>query len=1118
MKKAIVIGGVLAACTASADRWFDSYVSVLANPQKADYAAVAPDVVRSAGYYGGWYGYWYHDDQIRTGYAPNMWNNVGKAGSRRFFYFDSGEVGDYCAFFDSAGDLVKNAWQIANWTGTPAIETARWMGLEGFMTNAAWAPYDTAADYGLPAFTHPDGSAITSNLYSVLSRKKIDGDIKYKQIVNRAVGDETATNSGLSEISRKINGAWNTVTLYHVDNANPQLAAYRVAEAQKLMSDLLPDGIHIDNMGANNLWWPRESAFGDWSVYRFRGYLTNRFSSAELTAHGVTSPETFSIRDYVNAGPDIDDDAWTEDTLWNEYKIFKAQAGIEYQQTLYSGLTNKAAQLGLDFAVTGNLLPVWPGAALNKGLFDIDNFEWRAETPYPEWSTMGLPPDGRSAGYVTRLGANMSTTPYCWINLYVETNNAAKPELHKVMACDTLANRGILDYAFEYEGKTFAGTDESAAFVNDWISVMAAHGLSGREYAADIGLLFNPWCDVAESTVHSMQHNRFIEEYSGWCDYLTETHRQWDVVLSTEMTADLLANYPILVLPSVTVLSDPEADLLKQYANSGGRLIITGQTGRRYGTGGSLLPRAVSTFDGFSAADFRSTTNYPGRDYRLNSRAAAAAAEMDALLSFSGFTPSLQLDSPIAAGVNLSRRTVGGATRLSIDINNYGGYVATNDTVIPAGSAWITVQLPDEMAGTGLSVSRIYAGMADPLSPQPLHASQVVHRSGELQIQVDPTRYYQTILIEEGTADPYAADSGTLHLWHLEETENPLRDDAGALDLFNWGGNGTLRADSFSGLNGAYESSTATNSVIQSNGSVSWTNELMGADGAFTWEMVLRPDEPADSGSGFRMLMQHAGNQMHLKLHYAAGGTINLSLYNNAQGTLVYERLDDPALGEDQYETNVWFHLAVAYDGSGTGTVYWTRLNEGEVRPARELLSFSMSDFALTDAVLAFGGNANLNGNVFRGALDEIRISRSARRADEFLTFSFAGFDGWIGGYALGTSTRATDNPDGDRFDNLTEFALGGDPSDALDAGRVPMFGNGPDYFEYVYARRRNADSLGLNYRLEWTDDLVGTPWTNAYIEVTGTNITGDAFDYVTNRISTEILPAQYLKLMIETD
>ncbi|MEA2068262.1 MAG: hypothetical protein U9P12_03580, partial [Verrucomicrobiota bacterium] len=302
MKKWELILGVMVASASAADRWFEEYTSVLANPQNADYAFVAPDVVRSAGYYGGWYGYWYHDDQIRTGYAPNMWRNTGDAGCRRFFYLDGGEIGNYSAFLDSNGDVVNNAWQIAGWDGTPEIETARWMGLEGFMTNAVWSPYGTAEDYGLPAFTHPDGSAITSNFYSVLTRKGLDGALNFKYITNPAVPDEIATNSGLAEISQKVNGAWNTVTLYHSDHGNMQMADYRVMEAQKLMEELLPDGIHIDNMGANNLWGPSKNSFGDWSVYRFRGYLTNRFTSVELTALGVTNAAEFDMVSYINAG------------------------------------------------------------------------------------------------------------------------------------------------------------------------------------------------------------------------------------------------------------------------------------------------------------------------------------------------------------------------------------------------------------------------------------------------------------------------------------------------------------------------------------------------------------------------------------------------------------------------------------------------------------------------------------------------------------------------------------------------------------------------------------------------------------------------------------------------
>ncbi|TAE73056.1 MAG: hypothetical protein EAZ84_13535, partial [Verrucomicrobia bacterium] len=51
-----------------------------------------------------------------------------------------------------------------------------------------------------------------------------------------------------------------------------------------------------------------------------------------------------------------------------------------------------------------------------------------------------------------------------------------------------------------------------------------------------------------------------------------------------------------------------------------------------------------------------------------------------------------------------------------------------------------------------------------------------------------------------------------------------------------------------------------------------------------------------------------------------------------------------------------------------------------------------------------------------------------------------SGFASWIGGFGLATADQdPTDDPDGDGIDNLTEFALNGDPSDSSDNGLTAM-------------------------------------------------------------------------------
>jgi hypothetical protein len=252
-------------------------------------------------------------------------------------------------------------------------------------------------------------------------------------------------------------------------------------------------------------------------------------------------------------------------------------------------------------------------------------------------------------------------------------------------------------------------------------------------------------------------------------------------------------------------------------------------------------------------------------------------------------------------------------------------------------------------------------------------------------------------LTAQGAVVPYSSDANTLHLYHADDATTPLADSAGSLPLYDWGSRGTFGVDSVAGLSKAYESSTTLNSDLQSIGDIGWTNELMGTDGAFTWDMALRPDEAANSGAGIQMLMQNSSNQMQLKLNYAASGDLFLTMWDGVNSaTLFYLQLDTATLGGNEYAANEWFHLGVTYDGTSAGKVYWTKLDAGYTGTANELASFSMSDMVPADNYLGIGGIANLGGSVFNGAIDEIRISDIARDSNEFMAIPEPGTLGLV--------------------------------------------------------------------------------------------------------------------------
>ncbi len=131
----------------------------------------------------------------------------------------------------------------------------------------------------------------------------------------------------------------------------------------------------------------------------------------------------------------------------------------------------------------------------------------------------------------------------------------------------------------------------------------------------------------------------------------------------------------------------------------------------------------------------------------------------------------------------------------------------------------------------------------------------------------------------------------------------------------------------------------------------------------------------------------------------------------------------------------------------------------------------------------------------------------------------------WLDAYpGLGASTNLTDNPDGDLLDNLSEYALGGDPTDGNDVGNKSTFqaleDGGANYLEYVYAERTDnaTANRGLTYFLETTTDLIIVPWANAgYVELgTGIEVFAPGFDAVTNRVSTDVESKRFIRLQVE--
>lgn len=132
-------------------------------------------------------------------------------------------------------------------------------------------------------------------------------------------------------------------------------------------------------------------------------------------------------------------------------------------------------------------------------------------------------------------------------------------------------------------------------------------------------------------------------------------------------------------------------------------------------------------------------------------------------------------------------------------------------------------------------------------------------------------------------------------------------------------------------------------------------------------------------------------------------------------------------------------------------------------------------------------------------------------------------YDTWTSGFNLsGTDAEWSADPDTDGLDNLTEYGLGGNPTNANDMDVLPTFAlveaGEINWMEYVYRRRSDAAIRGLDYYLELNTNLVAGVWTNSGYIATDPGGSAGGFEVVTNFVPTESFSAMFIRLRIESE
>ncbi|MEA2068261.1 MAG: hypothetical protein U9P12_03575 [Verrucomicrobiota bacterium] len=713
MKNLIVILSVVAAVSQAA--WYRDYFTMVTMPHQmkdAEVETIGADAYRASTLYGGWYGGWYLDWQKTTSFYKSSKLRTERLFERNVMYYDGGEVGEFLLCTDPDGRVAYDAWNLQTWDMKTPL-TAHWFGVASFFETSNPFPYPNAADYGLRPFTYPDGSTPT-NVYEVLGRAHVSGKLDWNEPgMNQQVTDEQAEKSGLADVSEKqfwgehVQGrnGWITIRQMTQDYANPQLRDYQAWELAHLTREVKPDGWHIDNMGDNNLYRPFEMGFGVWSEHTFREYMKKEFSAKELAELGIGNIGTFDIKQYLRERkkPDAEniyaaynESKWKDDLIFKCYEINHALQSADFHKAKYGAVKTAARETGIDCMVSGNLIPIFAGFTLINGNIDVCHFEWQTTREYePSRRPMGLPPKARS-GYITRLATAISKENYSVVSLYVPHNLRGEEHknLYLAQGFEALANRAVIDYGHQYLDMYSPGTPETAGIFNRFLEEHR-EALGRRDFVADIGIVYDQWAEIASSTACQLDVNDFFNEYAGWCDYMQDTHRQWNVLLSSELDYEKIKDLPMIILPSALSLTDRNFQALEKYLANGGRVLATGKTGLRHGPGGHLMKRDSNPLERFKKhKGFRWIMQQPAANYWL-SKDAGSAKRMNSLMTWPDLNPVLETDAEIHVGVTLSRSLPGEPKTLSLDLNN-NNFDPETDGFTPTRPFRVSIRLPDD--------------------------------------------------------------------------------------------------------------------------------------------------------------------------------------------------------------------------------------------------------------------------------------------------------------------------------------------------------------------------------------------------------------------------------------
>lgn len=721
---------------------------------------------------------------------PTQTTAAHAAGLKSISYFET--FGQSVSFAAELGTwdevnltpVLHHHWNWQNYSGGPI----RWLGVHDFFDDSDYArPFTrTHPVYGGPPMTYPDGSVATgyngsssdprnSRVYDAGSAKDILGNIKLSYVYNETA-NQIGQTAGLLFVPEA--GKYASHISFSKDSAAPAWIDYTYAST-RMATDAGMDGMWTDNFSPWDSFGnpPIKNAFGDWSVARFRDHLINNFTSGQLASMGVGNVNTFDITLKLRSimqgfgGNDTDlnsvlwkDARWVDQPLWRAYTIYKRQTGTEALTNYYNAAHQAAADSGVtDFMVAGNDIPGF-SFGWARGDLDLVSTEWSAGwglSTGPQG--VGLPPIGRSAPSY-KLAREHAKSRFVSVWLYKDgfETELSQPNTSKVLYYEMLAAHALPQ--FNPTSSRIAGTPASNIAFNDFVSQVEPV-FGARTAVEEIGIYYSSSSILSNFTPggylnHAAQPHQF--GYNGWGTALGELHYQYRAIPEWKLDSATLADLRVLIVPESQVFDPADVvDILTPWVQGGGRLIVTGTSGKRFGESGNFEVNA----GGYALASLTGITDITtapssllqsigsgsvlylrdniGMDYfnagtSRSSLLQQMSDAMDSLLA-GGAPLALSTDTvPSSVGLTIYEDSTAG--RLFVDVNNFNINVAT-DQITDTGLLTFAVALPAWLQGNAIKISVFSPELVPTASFQLIAPDRI-------EITLDSVRYYSSVMIE----------------------------------------------------------------------------------------------------------------------------------------------------------------------------------------------------------------------------------------------------------------------------------------------------------------------------------------------------------------------------------